>query len=284
MQFKRNLVAAGMLALAVSVSAHAEDDAWGDVSGNTDSGGWGAPVVEEALPVVPAGPGKLACGTDDPRYASLPQVLRELQGGATIEPLQLSFPTYVSLNQNVRKVLGDNFYISSPDCSEQHLFNGEFTGKVSVNFTDLWQIINDAVRTDDQGLLNFVAKNSRVEPESALNVISMVQYVSLNDSEIRKLYTAIAPDKAKGTDVEKPLMLEVYLAFGGTVVRSERDTTVFIWDSYKTVIGLFLAGKGGEAHPSGLDKKETDSIVSMLQTIGLRPQLAGNNAKRLASE
>lgn len=290
MQFKKNFLAASMLALALSVPAHAEDDAWGDVSGNTDPGDWGVTAVEETapatLPVQQTEPGKPACGADDPRYAKLPQVLKELQAGTIIEPLQLSFPTYISLSPNVRGILGDNLYISSPDCSEQYLFSGELTGKVTVNFSDLWQIINNTTRTNDQELLNFVAQNTQAAPESALSVISKVQHVSLANDQVRRLYTAIAPEKINSLDIEKPLMLEVYLAFGGSTIESDRDKAVFIHDSWgdDMVVGLYLEHKEGSFLPSIREKNIVPLTSSLLSTAGLRPQRAKSEAKRLASQ
>lgn len=288
MKFKKSTLAAAVFALLVGAPVYAETEGWGEVAGGSESSAWGAvdePVVAQPMQAQ-AEPGKPACGKDDPRYASLVPVLRELQAGETIEPMQTSFGTYVTLNSNVRKILGDNLYISSPDCSEQHLFDGALTGKINVPFTDLWQVINDTLRTNDQALMNFVANNTRATPESALSVISMVQYVHLDDNQTRKLYSAIAPEKAKPTEIQKPLMLEVYLAFGGTVNESDRGKTVFVDNFSSRLHGLYIERKGGFAKPQGL-QNNTNIVVdasSMLQAAGLRVQLAGRDAEKLASQ
>lgn len=299
MQLKKNLFAASLLALAIALPTHAEDG-WGDVSSSTDPGGWGAPAaeaVEEAAPAVveetaavtapQAEPGKPACGTDDPRYTKLPIELKKLQNGEKIEPIQLSFATYIGMAPNIRKLMGDNLYISSPDCSEQHLFGGELTGKVMLKFNELWQVINNAIRTDDLGLLNFVSKNTRVEPESALNIMSMVQFVSLDDNQLRKLYTVIAPDRATAKELKKPLMLEIYLAFGGTVIKAERSKTIYAYSSRSYHLAdLYLENNGGQFSPNLLNVENIVQLSSsLLSNAGLIlvTEHYGHKAKNLAS-
>jgi hypothetical protein len=298
MDFKKNVLTAAVVALLLSGGANADENGWGAVAGGsepstagtastTTAGGWGEPAAEAAAPEKPqAVAGKPACGADDPRYASLVPVLKSLQAGETIEPMQTSFSTYVNLNGNVRSILADNIYISSPDCSEQHLFNGELTGKVNVPFAGLWQVINDAMRTDDLALMQFVAKNTRAAPESAQGIISMVQYVHLNDNEVRKLYSAIAPDKAKQTDIQKPLMLEIFLTFGGTVIQAERGKTAYIHNNGRNnVVRIFLERRGGSADPQGVNFENGAAYVnSLLQSAGLSAEVAGYGAEKLASE
>lgn len=298
MGFNKNVLTAAVVALLLSGGAHADDNGWGAVAGGGEptsigsassatAGAWGEPAAAPAAPAQPqAEPGKLACGVDDPRYASLVPVLKSLQAGETIEPMQTSFSTYVTLNSNVRTILADNIYISSPDCSEQHLFNGELTGKVNVAFTDLWQVINDAMRTDDLELMQFVAKNTRAAPESALSVISMVQFVHLDDAQVRKLYSVIAPEKAKPTDIPKPLMLEVFMAYGGMVIQAERGKTAFIKNNNSNyVFDIYLERKGGHAEPQSVNRQGDVALVSsLLQSAGLRAQVAGSKAKDLAAE
>lgn len=289
MTFKKKLLATALLGFVTTTVAQAETEGWGTVAGGTDSGGWEAPTDTAEAPTTPTAPaGELACGADDPRYARLVPVLKDLQAGQSIESMQTSFSTYVTLNANVRQILGDNIYISTPDCTEQHLFNGALTGKVNVPFTDLWQVINEALRTDDAALMNFVAQNARVTPESALSVISMVQYVHLDQSQIRKLYTVIAPDKAKPTDIQTPLMLEVFLAFGGTVQESERGKTAYLDNrgAYTNFLdGIYLERRGGQVTPPGFQR--VDNIVpqvsSMLRAAGLLTQTAAD-AQKLAEQ
>lgn len=291
MNFKKNVLKVAVAALVLSSGVHAQENGWGDVAGSdtAEVGGWSTPAAEAPAPAAPqAEPGKLACGTDDPRYATLVPVLKSLQAGEKIEPMQTSFPTYVTLSQNVRGILGDNIFISSPDCTEQYLFNGELTGKINVPFTDLWQVINDAMRTDDLPLMQFVAKNTRAAPESALGVISMVQFVHLDDAQVRKLYSVIAPDKVKVLDIRKPLMLEIYLAFGGTVAQADRGKTAYLTMMYGNMVpSIYIERRGGTAKLSEVRfENAVQQIASLLQTAGLRAELTGNDsdAKALASQ
>jgi len=300
MDFKKNVLTAAVVALLLSGGANADDNGWGAVAGgaepanssaasSTTAGGWAEPAAEVATPEKPqAVAGKPACGADDPRFASLVPVLKSLQAGETIEPMQTSFSTYVTLNGNVRNILADNIYISSPDCSEQHLFNGELTGKINVPFADLWQVMNEAMRTDDLALMKFVAKNTRAVPESALSIISMVQFVHLDDNQVRKLYSVITPEKAKRTEVQKPFMLEVFLAYGGTVIEAERGKSAFLETQGNTlrVAEIHLEKKGGKAQVADVFFQGAPAYVtSLLQTAGLRAQIApSTKAEAMAAE
>ncbi len=283
MKFKKNVLKVAVAALVLSSGVYAQENGWGDVAGSdtAEVGGWSTPAAEAPAPAPAAPqaePGKLACGTDDPRYATLVPVLKSLQAGEKIEPMQTSFPTYVTLSQNVRGILGDNIFISSPDCTEQYLFNGELTGKINVPFTDLWQVINDAMRTDDLPLMQFVAKNTRAAPESALSVISMVQFVHLDDAQVRKLYSVIAPDKVKALDIRKPLMLEIYLAYGGTVAQADRGKAAFVskYGAY-SVDGIYLARREGVFETGNLTFENASLVVpSLLKTAGLEAQAIPN--------
>lgn len=292
MFFKKTLLSTVLFTLSVAAFAQTQTEGWGAVTGNSEVGAWGAAAesipASSPAPVAQAAPGKPNCGKDDPRYATLVPILKKLQAGESIEPMQTSFKTYVNLNANVRKTLGDNIFISSPDCSEQHLFAGELTGKINVPFVDLWQVINDALRTNDPGLMNFVAKNARVTPESALSVISLAQPLHLDEDQTRKLYAVINPEKSKATDLTSPLLLDIFLAFGGNVQESDRGKTAFIDDYTAGLIKIYLERKGGEVRSNdipGLDKRKIiNKITSMLQTAGLRAEIAGSYAKERAEK
>ncbi len=282
MKFQKTVLKLAVAALMVSSHAYADDNGWGDVAGSdsADVGGWSAPAAPQAEP------GKLACGADDPRYATLVPVLKSLQAGEKIEPMQTSFSTYVSLSQNVRAVLGENIFISSSDCSEQYLFNGELTGKVNVPLAELWQVTNDAIRSGDQGLLQFVYKNTRAAPESAQSIISMTQFVHLDDAQVRKLYSVIAPNKANSAGDNKPLMLEVFVAYGGTVTPADRGKAVYIASRHNSIIGMHLERQGGSNEQTLRFDGVEQLVTSLFSGVGLRVEagLTGNEAKRLGSQ
>ena len=298
MQFKKNVLTAAFVALMAGGHVYAQDTGWGDVAGGTASdawgstaedsaGGWGAPAAE-AAETAPAQaqsePGKAACGADDPRYAQLVPVLKSLQAGESIEPMQTSFRTYVSLSPNVRSILADNIYISSADCSEQYLFEGELTGKINVDFTDLWQVINDAIRTDDLGLMQFVTKNTRAAPEPAMAVISMVQNVPLDDAQVRKLYSVIAPERTKPSEIRTPLMLEIYLAFGGLLNQEERGKVAIVGTHNQYVTDIYLTRNEGRFEPRDARFQGASSLVpSLLQSAGFTAQGIPNGRARQAA-
>ncbi len=312
MKFKKSVLAAAILTLLLGAPAYAETDGWGAVAGEPESSAWGAgsetlevdpaqtqaepsawgaETVSEAVKAEPAKPAQAACGKDDPRYARIAPVLKELQAGQSIEPLQTSFATYATMNSKIRSILGENIYISSADCSEQHLFEGELTGKVTVAFTEIWQIINDTLRTDDQAMMSFVAKNTRAAPEPALSVISMVQFVHLDDSQIRKLYAVVAPGKAKQPELDKPLMLELFLMFAGTVNEADKGKTAYLQAEYyshdKDILkAIYLEKNSGETQTPGFGR-EFDMVTrvsSMLKATGLDIKVVGKDAKDLASQ
>ena len=142
--------------------------------------------------------------------------------------MQTSIGTYMSLSDKVRKTLGDNFYISSSDCSKQYMFEGELTGYINVPFADVWAMVNEAVRTNDPALIKILSNNIRANTESALSIVSMVQPVSFDDNQVRKLKAITAPGQAMtDAELEIPFMLEVFTAFGGKVNPAEKDKKVF---------------------------------------------------------
>ena len=112
-----------MILLSTTYSGSwADDTAWGDV------GGADLPVAEQIPSEQTTAPSTNgpACGEDDQRIENIIPLLREIQAGNTIEPLQLSLETYMGLSPKVSSILGDNFYISVLDCTKHMLFEGEF--------------------------------------------------------------------------------------------------------------------------------------------------------------
>lgn len=293
MRFKKSALTVAVFSFFLGAAAYAETNGWGAVATESDPNAWGASVSETAeiesvqRQIEPAKTTQAACGQDDPRYARIAPVLNELKAGQSIEPLQTSFSTYMTLNSKVRTMLGDNIYISSTDCSEQHLFDGDLMGKIVVPFTDLWQVINDSLRTDDQAMLRFIVNNTRAAPESALSVISMVQFVHLDTDQQRKLFAVIAPNKAESKTPEQALMLELFLAFSGTISEADKGKTVFLNNRHDgTMHGIYIEKNGGNVKIEGIHN--IDNIVprisTMLQVTGLQAQAAGKEAEELASK
>lgn len=304
MKFKKRVLPAVIaLLLGVSASAYAETDGWGSVaSGELESGSFEGEdeprLVTPAVASVTAEniPSKAACGEDDPRYSSIVPVLKELQAGKAIEPMQTSVNTYIALSDNVRKILADNVFISASDCSETHLFEGALIGKVNVPFTDILGLINTVMRTNDQGLINFLSNNVNASSESALSIVTMLQPIPFDDGQVRKLYAIMDPSKSlpdsKKMEVQKPLLLEVFLAFSGKVNADEKGKKVFMVtgiNNYRNNIikSMFLQGNGDARVGSEMEQEGIVSfVISLLGMAGLNSQIVSSDvtAKELATE
>src|SRR5690554_3486144 len=294
MKVRKNVLTVAVLSFLLSNTALAETDGWGAVAAESESGAWGAstevsePEPAKQVKAVSAEPGKLACGEDDPRYARIVPVLKAIQAGEPIEPLQTSLETYMTLNNKVRTLLGDNIYISSPDCSEQPLFDGELTGKINVPFNDIWRSINDSLRSNNQEALLFVVNNTRATPESTLGIVSMAQPVHLDDEQLRKLFSVIAPHKAKEKELKKVTLLEIFLAFSGKIKEEEKGTKVFLGaDPYGGLHEIHIEKNKGKLNTPSLknDRNSPSRMAAMLRTTGLNPIVTGTiSAGKLAAE
>jgi hypothetical protein len=256
-----------------SASALAESG-WGEVTqtGN-DSKDWGAPQ-EQASQTVTASSTNIekrpmvanVCGEDDKRMGELITVLRSLKAGEKIEPLQLTFKTYVNLSDKVRKALGEEFYITSPDCSKTYFFDGELTGKVSLPFTDIWNVTREAIRVKDEAFLSFIVKNTKPEPMSTEQVVALLQDV-LMSSEDSGLLSRVLSAKPSYEDSKESrwLLAEVALLMGAKSTGSSK---------------VYLVGSGSKMrhalHKTGFTKVPSwykpTQIASILSSFGLSPE------------
>ena len=304
---KKLALVAMMSSAVVSTSAFAQATNWGDVAGGTDpnassetveasdqTSAWGGQPAESetvAAATPEAAAAEPACGEDDPRYAQLVPVLKSIKAGESVEPLQTSFSTYVGLNAKIRSILGDNIVISSPDCSQQFIFDGVLTGKVSIPFAEQWNVINDALRTGDQGLLSFVAKNTKAAPASALDVISLAQFAPLDGGQLKKLYAITAPTKANQKEVKTPLMLELFLQMGGTVKPSDQGTLAYVVKGDPSIYanqfyGIHLEKDAGNfSHNINVKGKNVpNQVASLLAAAGLNSTVMTNYQIKKAFE
>lgn len=295
MLFKKSALTVA-LSFFLAASSYAETDSWSEVAGETNQSAWGAEVIEEpaAVELAPVAAAKVessqpqaACGDDDPRYGSLITVIKDLQAGNSIEPMQTSISTYVSLSENVRKVLGENFYISGADCSKNYMFEGELIGNINMPFNEIWALINEALRTNDPVLINILRKNVRANPDSAFSVVSMAQPVSLDDDQARKLNTLLSlRHTAADAVVLKPLLLEIFTAFGGIVNADDKGKIAFVYvnDNYvENVKGIYMQGQKESLVPALTGEitegRKTDTafaprVSAALSAAGLNSQVS----------
>jgi len=216
---KKSIMMAAMLLLA-PVTAMADDAAWGDVGG----GSFGE-TPQTTAPAQPAAPaGKTACGQDDPRMQNLIAVLKDVKAGNKVEPLQMSFGTYMGLSDKIRKMLGDNIVISTASCKKQFVFDGELTGKVEMPFPEAMTYINDALRARDATKLKSVFANVKAAPDTLHNILSYSVAKSYPLETGKVLIQAANIQAVRSNDDSMGiLLLNLYQALGGTLAQGEKN-------------------------------------------------------------
>jgi len=265
---KKSMIMAAMLLISPGF-ALADDAAWGDVGG----GSFGEPAQTAAAPAKPAAQaGKAACGQDDPRMQNLVAVLKDIKAGNKVEPLQMSFGTYMGMSDKIRKLLGDNIVISAANCKKQFVFDGALTGKVEMPFPEAMTYINDALRARDTAKLKFVFANVKAAPDTLHNILSYSVARSFPLATGKVLIQAaniqaVRSDKAS----MGVLLLNIYGALGGTLAQGEKNN-VHLYNAFKSNQSVtsvyaddgFLVTVGAEGASAFFEFGLTDMSVSQL--------------------
>ncbi len=221
-----------MIMLLLPKISMADESAWGDVGGGTfevpAQNTTEAPNQNITTATIQPSPTEttknIPCGQDDPRLKNIVVVLKKLKAGNKIKPLQLSFGTYITLSEKIRTLVGDNFFISAPDCNKQVLFDGELTGKVSLPFPEVMLYINDALRTRDLPKLKFIFANIKATPETLHNIMnySHASSYSLASGKILLELIDVQPIGKNKTSIGI-LLLNIYQALGGRLASGEKN-------------------------------------------------------------
>ena len=265
-----------ILLSTISMLSWSDDAAWGEV------GGADLPATEQAPPVqTPEAPiNEPACGEDDPRIENFVPVLQELRAGNAIEPIQMTFETYLSLSLKIRNILGDNIYFSLPDCSKSYLIEGELLDVFEVPMITMWSTITDALRTSDVEKLQFMKKNIRPAPVTAAEIISYIQDVEISPEQRTMLgenlfKTSIrnAPyeneNKDEDEDNDRWSFLDIYIVLGGKLVPSDIGKSIYLVPIYSAYTVCLDDGQGNDQIPRYSQKK----IYSTLFQLGLKPEV-----------
>jgi len=215
---KKSIIMAAMLLLA-PCTGMADDAAWGEVGG----GSLDQPATKAAAkPAVQ--PAAATCGQDDPRMQNLIVVLKDIKAGKKVEPLQMSFGTFMGLSGKIRKMLGDNIVIVTANCKKQFIFDGELTGKVEMPFPEAMTYINQALRARDIAQLKFIFSNVKAAPDTLHNILnySVARTFPL---ETGKVLVQTANIKPVGSNKESMgvLLLNLYQALGGRIKSGEKN-------------------------------------------------------------
>jgi len=216
---KKSIMMAAMLLFAPSISL-ADDAAWGEVGG----GSFGEATQATNAPAQPTAPAGKVCGQDDPRMQNLMAVLKDVKAGNKVEPLQMSFGTYMGLSDKIRKLLGDNIVISTANCKKQFIFDGELAGKVEMPFPEAMTYINDALRARDVAKLKAVFANVKAAPDTLHNILSYSVAKSF-PLATGKALIQVANIQAVRSNKESMgvLLLNIYEALGGTLAQGEKN-------------------------------------------------------------
>ena len=252
-------------------ASRADDAAWGEV------GGADLPATEQMSSEQLAAPSanEPACGKDDPRLENIIPVLKEIQAGNTIKPVQLSLETYMGLSPKVLGILGGNLYISVPDCSKHFLFEGEFIEKMEVPMSSLWYIINNTLRSNSADKLQFINKNLIAAPMTASEIIHYLQYITLPSAQhsLLKDVLLLIPMKDRSSkNKEGWLLLDIYVQLGGRLVPEDVGKNIYIVDSFSDPTGVYLDnGDGNNTITKRLSIRVINDILSLLGLITVIP-------------
>jgi len=220
---KKTIIMAAML-LVMPCLAMADDGAWGDVGGGSFNEE--KPAATEA-PTTNAS-GKV-CGQDDARMGNFIAVLKDVKAGKEVQPLELTFGTYMDLSEKVRNMLGDNIIIVTASCKKQFIMDGELTGKVEMPFPEVLTYISDALRARDSNKLKFIFANVKAAPDTLHNIMSY----SIGKSyplESGKVLASIANIQPSGQDKTSMaiVLLSLYESLGGHLAQGEDDTVYIV--------------------------------------------------------
>ena len=272
-----------ILLSTISMLSWSDDAAWGEV------GGADLPATEQAPPVqTPEAPiNEPACGEDDPRIENFVPVLQEIRAGNTIEPIQMTLETYISLSLKIRNMLGDNIYFSLPDCSKSYFFKGELLDVVEVPMITMWSTITDALRTSDVEKLQFMKKNIRPAPVTAAELISYIQDVEFSPEQRTMLeenlfITNIRNAPYRGGDNDWWSFLDIYIVLGGKLISGDIGKSIYLAEEIsafrrEVITGVFLDdGQGSDRTPFYSTKK----IYRTLFQLGLKPEVFEDSSIR----
>ncbi|MDQ7003710.1 MAG: hypothetical protein Q9N67_01765 [Ghiorsea sp.] len=260
---KMIMLAAAMLA---SSPAFAADD-WGSSSATS----WDAKPKQEAA--APANVDGKQCGQDDARLANIVPVLKDLRAGKTVEPLKITFGTYMDLTTKVRGILGDNIVIVTPSCKDAVLFEGELTSKVQLPFPEALVLINQSLQQRDSEKLKFIFKNVQAESASRQEIMSFTR-AQTYPLETGKVLATVANIKplANNDDEIGIAIISLYAALGGTLNKGE-DNVIYITVYNWGVSGVSVDNKDwlGVVHRSDTLNIHPILLTNIYNTIGIRP-------------
>ena len=256
-----------MILLSTTYSGSwADDTAWGDV------GGADLPVAEQIPSEQTTAPStnELACGEDDQRIENIIPLLREIQAGNTIEPLQLSLETYMGLSPKVSSILGDNFYISVPDCTKHMLFEGEFIESIEIPMSNIWSMVHNALRENNAEKLQFIKKNVKASPESAAQILHYIQQVKLPQAHhsLLKEHLFLVPTLTTRQKEKVFFLLSNFIQLGGRLIPEDVGKKVYMVYSSSIVLGVYLDSGFGV---DDLTEYENEWLSGMFVQLGLNP-------------
>jgi len=221
--------AAAMLISAPSLAVSADD--WGS-SGDAS---WGK--AEEAKPAVQTTADGKQCGLDDERLANIVPVLQDVRAGKKIQPLKITFGSYMDMTVKVREILGDNIIITAPNCKDQPLFEGELTSKVIIPFPYAFTLINQALQEKDIDKLKFIFKNAKAEPATANEIMnfSMAQAYPIETGKVLAGVANVQPILREKQENEIGIVvLSLYKSMGGSLAKGENpNINIYTWGGEK---------------------------------------------------
>jgi len=244
----KSMIMAMMLLLSPGM-VMAGDPTWEDVGGGTLD----TPDEESEVRAETKSTTTDICEQNDPRMENLVAVLKDIKAGKKVEPLKMSFGTYMGMSDKIQKLLGDNIVIVTTNCKKQFIIDGELTGKVEMPFHEAMYYINDALRARDAAMLKFLFRNVKAAPDTLHNIMSysVARIFPLEKGKMLAKIANIVPVR-RNKESMGIMLLNLYQAMGGRLADGEKRkiniylpgnveqyTVEQIWtdDEYSVIVG-----------------------------------------------
>jgi hypothetical protein len=113
--------------------------------------------------------------SDDPRLYVMRSVIDDLAAGKTVPPLKLMPMTYLNLNSNLRKKLGDNILVMNQQCVPVQVVDGHLPTRAIVSYEDLLYGLFSATSAQDDEAVNIILNSFQAAPRSTQDIFYLIR-------------------------------------------------------------------------------------------------------------
>lgn len=167
----------------------------------------------------------------------------------TVDPLNLSVPTYLALPSSVRNAWGDNVVIFDDACEKTPVSGGMPERKIRADFEVLFHAFYNAAIRKDQGTNNLILSHFRAKPVSAALAFSMSGRSGFTPPMVNGLTKAAGISKHAAKKLGTGAICKNEADNGGNHIYAEISMLDFFLR-----FGGVLEGDAGQIYISGNDK------------------------------